>query len=304
MLTGSVYVGGIAGSGIVATDCRAMVEILDGREKLGAVLGAEADNIKEVEDPILGNRYTYHGQDPGGIDGISYAGKAEGMRQTEFLLRSDTPDLFQTVTVTFRFADGTAKTCSLKPGNGLEESQIPQVPAREGYEGYWDGLEETDITHIDFDLFFDAVYESDGLTIASEENRNGLPLLLVQGNFRETAAVLLTQAAIPVTEEGSTAFESWEIAIEGAKTVTGGRLLLPDAEGMTYTLRMQSADGNWENRDFTVNGSYLVFEMDGTETAIALTGKPTEQWLTYGLVGAGAVLALGILTLLLKKKKK
>ena len=30
--------GGISGSGTVATDCRAMVEIVDGKEKLGAIL--------------------------------------------------------------------------------------------------------------------------------------------------------------------------------------------------------------------------------------------------------------------------
>jgi len=188
--------------------------------------------------------------------------------------------------------------------HGLTQSQVPPVPEVAGFEGHWQGLAETDISHIDFDVFFDAVYESDILTIASAENRNGLPLLLVQGNFTENASVTLTPAAISGAGEGSTVFESWDIALEGAKAVTGGRLLLPDAEGMTYMLRLQCADGSWQQRSFTENGSYLVFAMDGTETAITLTGKPTAAWRTYALAGAGAVLAAGILVLVLKKRKK
>lgn len=303
-LAGSNCVGGIAGSGTVATDCRAMVEIEGGQEKLGAILGTAGDNIKEVEDPIGGNLYTYHGQDPGGIDGISYAGKAEGIRQNVFLSRPDTPELFRTVTVAFRFADGTEKTYLLKPGTGLQEDQIPPVPEVEGFEGFWEGMAQTDISHIDFDLSFDAVYESDTLVIASAQNRDGLPLLLVQGNFQEAASVTLTQAAIPVAGEGATVFGSWDISITGAKVVTSGRLLLPEAEGMTYLLRVQCADGTWQQRDCTENGSYLVFAMDGTETGLVLTGKPTGLWKTYAMAGAAAVLAVGILAPVLKKRRK
>ena len=163
---------------------------------------------------------------------------------------------------------------------------------------------ETDISHIDFDLFFDAVYESDTLVIASAQNRDGLPLLLVQGNFQEAASVTLTPAPVPVSGEESTVFESWNITLEGAKTVTGGRLLLPEAEGMTYLLRVQCADGTWQQRDCTENGSYLVFAMDGTETGLVLTGKPTGLWKTYAIAGAAAILAVGILTLVLKKRRK
>ena len=193
-LEGTSCVGGIAGSGTVATDCRTMVEITGGKEKLGAVLGILGENVKEVENPVHSNRYTYHGTDPGGIDSISYSGKAEGMAQTSFLVQADTPDLFRKVSVTFRFADGTSKVFSLKPGTGLREDEVPAVPEVSGFEGYWEGLAETDISHIDFDVFFEAVYESDTQTLASPENRDGLPVLLVQGNFREAGSVTLTAA--------------------------------------------------------------------------------------------------------------
>lgn len=303
-LQGSACVGGISGSGTVATDCRSMVEILDGKEKLGAILGVLGENLQEVEDPVEDNLYTYHGRDPGGIDGISYSGKAEGMQQSSFLQREDTPDLFREVTVSFRFADGSTKDFTLKPGTGLRQSQIPEIPQIPGFEGYWDGLKDVDITHVDFDLFFDLVYESDNPTIASQENRNGLPVLLVQGNFAENGAVKLTAAQqLPAMGEDWTAAEGWDIVLEGTKAVAGARYLAPENPGKNAVLMVRLADGSWAKRDFTVNGSYLVFSMDGTETGIALFAQEEPAWYRYAMGAAIGALTVIVITLWKKKKK-
>jgi hypothetical protein len=302
-LEGAVCVGGIAGSADVATDCRSMVQSIGGKEKLGAVLGVAGDNLKEVEDPIWNNLYTYHGIDPGGIDSISYAGQAEGRKQTEFLKLEDTPDLFRQVTVTFRFADGNQKVFPVKPGGGLEESKIPELPVIEGFEGFWEGMDEADLSHIDFDLIFDAVYERDTLVIASAEVRDGLPVLLVQGNFAEMAAVELTQLADAPAAPGNSRFtEGWQMRLNGIKSVTGGRLLLPDMEGASPILLVQVTDGSWEQRSFAENGSYITFTLDGSETGIALYALHGTPWQIYAAVGGAAVLALAIF--LIKKKKK
>lgn len=302
-LEGAVCVGGIAGSADVATDCRSMVQIIGGKEKLGAVLGVAGDNLKEVEDPIWNNLYTYHGVDPGGIDSISYAGQAEGRKQTEFLKLEDTPDLFRQVTVTFRFADGNQKVFPVKPGGGLEESKIPELPVIEGFEGFWEGMDEADLSHIDFDLIFDAVYERDTLVIASAEVRDGLPVLLAQGNFAEMAAVELTQLADAPAAPGNSRFtEGWQMRLNGIKSVTGGRLLLPDMEGASPILLVQVTDGSWEQRSFAENGSYITFTLDGSETGIALYAQRETPWQIYAAVGGAAVLALAIF--LIKKKKK
>lgn len=303
-LAGTVCVGGIAGSGTVATDCSTMVEIIDGKEKLGAILGVLGEDMKEVENPVADNLYTYHGNDPGGIDGISYSGKAEGMTQNLFLLRKDTPELFRNITVRFRFADGTFKDFSLKPGTGLRQSQIPEVPEVPGYEGYWDGLKETDISHIDYDLTFDAVYENDTLSVAAEENRNGRPVLLLQGNFAEAGDVILTTLAqLPDMGSSHTLVEGWDVAMKGVKAVTGGRYLMPEAAEKNPVLMVRLADSSWQKRDFTVNGSYLVFEMDGTETGIALYNNEGTPWYWYAIGGTMGALAVVVITLLKKKKK-
>ena len=303
-LTGTSFVGGISGSGTVATDCRSMVEIIGGKEKLGAIMGVMGQDLRDVEDPVRGNLYTYHGKDPGGIDGISYSGKAEGMQQNKFLLQADTPELFRTVTVRFRFADGTVKDFSLKPGTGLRENQVPEIPEISGFEGYWDGLNETDISHIDFDLFFDAVYESDNPTIATQQNRNGLPVLLIQGNFAENGQVAMTPAEqLPTLADGWTLVEGWDIALEGVKAVTGGRYLSPELDGRKALLLVRVADGSWQERSFTTNGSYLVFELDGTETGLVLFAKQTLSWQKIALGGGIGALTVVVLALLKKKKK-
>lgn len=303
-LEGASCVGGIAGLADVATDCRAMVEITGGKEKLGAVLGEAGDNLKEVEDPICNNLYTYHGTDPGGIDSISYAGRAEGRVQEDFLKLEDTPELFQEVTVTFRFADGQKKVFTVKPSQGLEETQIPEVPAVAGFEGFWDGMEDADLSHIDFDLIFDAVYESDTLVIASAQVRNALPVLLAQGNFTQLAAVELTALEdCPAAPENSVFAEGWKLTFTGIKAVTMGRFLLPEMEGGDPLLLVQLSDGSWQPRSFETNGSYITFCLDGSETALALYARRSAAWQSYALAGGGiAVLALALL--LVKKKKK
>ena len=90
--------------------------------------------------------------------------------------------------------------------------------------------------------------------------------------------------------------------LNGIKSVTGGRLLLPDMEGASPILLVQVTDGSWEQRSFAENGSYITFTLDGSETGIALYAQHGTPWQIYAAVGGAAVLALAIF--LIKKKKK
>jgi len=302
-LTGEICVGGIAGSATVATNCRSMIAITGGQEKTGAVLGVAGENTKQVEDPIHSNLYTYHGADPGGIDGISYSGKAEGKERKAFLAMADTPELFQRVKVSFRQENGILIEREIEPGGALPEDQIPPLPLKTGYEAYWEGLEEADLSHICFDMTFDAAYTRHIATIETAEKRDGLPLLLIQGSFLGTAHVELGETVTaPPLAEGEELAECREIAIADAEDVTGGRYLFQAREGETPHILVRRTDGSWEQRTCSENGSYLTFAMDGTETALALTWEKENQWLIYALAGT-AVLALGLVVLVVKKRK-
>ena len=306
-ISGDSYVGGIAGSGTIVTNCRSMVLLEGGSEKLGAVLGCQEESATEEESPVLGNFYLTTGTDLGGIDGISYAGQAEPLAQEVFLALEDLHKMFRRVNITFRHADGTVETVSLAPGAALEDEDIPVLPAIDGCVGSWEGLEDLDLSQILFDLSFEAVYTGRDMTIQSAETReNGLPVLLVQGSFALNASVSLSESqAAPALGKGEALLESWELALSESDQVSAGRYQLPaDQNGDNLRLLVRSGDGSWRETEFTVDGSYLVFPLaDVTGFALVQAAADPLPWILGG-VGALVILAAAVWLLAKKRKKK
>ena len=101
-------VGGIAGSGAAVTDCRAMTAFAGAVQSTGGILGIRTEPLFAQEEPISGNLYTRTGaKDPGGIDGVSYADKAQPLPLDAFLALEGLDEAFRHAAVTFRFADGS-----------------------------------------------------------------------------------------------------------------------------------------------------------------------------------------------------
>lgn len=304
VLAGKSWVGGIAGSATIVTDCLAMVEFSGPEERFGAILGISEAPPVEVEDPIAENYYAIRAGDPGGIDGISYEGMAAGMELSDFLARLGLPQLFRKVTLTFLSEDGRVWTRILKPGESLRENQIPPVPEVEGYEGYWEGLTQENITNVAFDRTFRAAYTLRDAAIASGEAQGEVPVLLVQGSFSSDAVVdaEISQQTPPLPE-GYQLADCWDITIGGENQVTEGRILIPDEEMDNWHILVQLPDGIWQEREAVENGRHLVFAMDGTETAIAVAGSEDPVWPIYA-AGAGVLVLAAVLILLLKKRKR
>ena len=131
VLSGSRFVGGIAGSGLRVSDCKAMVKVT-GSENTGAVLGAIAQSATESEVNVQGNYYMSMDSSLGGIDGISYADMAEPLDKEAFMTLEDLPDLYEAVTVRFVQENGKQKVVTLKQGSSLSEADIPAVAEQEG----------------------------------------------------------------------------------------------------------------------------------------------------------------------------
>ena len=301
-LSGSAYVGGIAGSASITTDSRAMVEFSGVSEKQGAILGLAEEN-SSVKNSVAGNFYFPADRDPGAIDGISYAGAAEPLSLKDFLALEDLPEAFQTVTVRFVFEDGTEEPISVTPGGKIATSRIPAVPEKEGYAGKWDGIEDVDLSNVLFDVTFTPVYTAYSTTIQSGTSRdNGLPVLLVEGAFTDDATVSVSQSdSAPATAEGETCLESWSFQMtEQAHTA---RFLLPaDAETDQIKLMVGDQDGQWREAAYTVDGSYLVFSLEAGDVLLALVQTPADHTLLL-YIGAGAVVVLIAAVLLVQKKK-
>lgn len=303
---GGTYVGGIAGVASIATDCRSLVEIHDGTEKVGAILGYAEETTSDEEDPICGNLYLTVSEDLGAIDGISYSGVAESAMLSQFLALEDLPEVFKTATITFHFADGTERAMTVRTGAALVAEKIPELPEMDDSIGWWDGLRDEDMVCIMLDRSYDAAYTGHYTTIQSEALReNGLPILLVQGEFSWDAAVSVTaSAAAPELDDADTLLEVWDVRAVELKSAMKARFQMPvDCDGENLCLLISRDGETWAETEFTVDGSYLVFAADGEDMQIALVQTAVPQW-PVAAIGAGALLAVVVVILILRSRKK
>lgn len=314
-LSGDSCVGGIAGQGQTVTDCRSMVA-LEGREKLGAVLGSFPSG-----EELSGNCYLPVGEDPGGVDGISYADRAQGLTQKEFLKLEGLSDVFRWVTVRFVFADGSEETVRLPQGAALEEGDIPALPEAAGQTARWEGLAEGSIA---FDTTVYAAYTPYRTVIAAESLReDGRPVILAEGSFPPGAEVTVSQAEELPQASSAKVWQAGTLTVTSVEAVAVGeileaititvpegcgevvyRYLPPENARETALLLVRQEDGSWKHEEPERSGSYLVFDARGTETVIALVAA--ERELSGWIIGGIAVLAAAavVAVLLVRRKRK
>ncbi len=306
ILDAGTNVGGIAGSGAVVSDCRSMVMLIGGTEKLGAVLGSPEET--DAANPITGNIYLSMAEDPGAIDGISYAGQAEPMKQEEFLTLEGLSGIFRTVNVYFVYEDGTTLTIPLEAGSSLTREMIPAVPEKAGYTGVWAGLEDQGTDAIYFDLTFEALYTSLSQTLESDMKReNGMPLLLAQGAFQPGQVLTVAASeARPELAEEQFVLESWEFALSGDSAARKLRYAVPEeypAEKMLVFVR--GSAGTWRQAETVQSDSCLVFEVEPGEQGICLVLQPEDQsWVVYAVMAGTVVLLLAAVQGLRKNRRK
>ena len=308
ILSGNAQVGGIAGAGTIVSDSFAMVQ-LQGNECVGGILGEATENYHEIENPIFGNYYLQFGQDPGAIDGISYAHKAQGLSQEAFFTQAGS-DLFYKVTIRFLNDEEVVLELIQEAGSSLEN--LPEVPRKDGYSGIWQGLEELDLNCIFFDLQIHAEYISYSSTIGSDvTDEKGRPLLLLQGDFALGAEAKLEELTVfTALQPGQKLLKAWAFTATECKNLCGGRLLIPtDIHMDQVILLVRDKDGRWSQRSHTVSGSYAVVTMAPGDNGIALVQIPgesifTPQVLIAAGVGAVAALAVMVTVILIRRKKK
>lgn len=292
-VSGNSYVGGIGGSAEIVTDCRSVVMLDGAGECIGAVLG-QADG--EAEDNISENYYMVIDRDYGAIDGISYGGKAESRDHEAFMELAAIPEPLRSVTVQFVYPGGMTKKVSLTVGESLTDDMIPAIPEKEGYGAYWAGLDEADTQRVLFDMEFVLTYVSDNTVMESAIKRdNGMPVILVQGNFTPEADVQITELAeVPEPKVYQTVYEAWAVEVSEPEQMTAVRYSIPencDVERVEICVR--DADGNWRIAEHRISGSYAVFDVAPTDTALALLVWPD-------VMPVLAVIAIGVILLLLQ----
>ena len=302
-ISGNVYMGGIAGAAAVATDCYSLVHLVGGVEKVGAILGDTEENFREVENPIMGNYYLPVQKDPGAIDGISYDGQAQFMREEGFFLLEGLPERFRQVVVTFLYANGAKREFTVDVGSTFPMEWVPPIPPKEDRQSYWKGLEEAELSGIFFDLTFHQEYTTQTTVLESELTRNDIPLMFVQGIFAADAGLTVeaTDDRPGILDEGKH-LESWSFVCTEPENQDQIRLQIPsEADPEKILVRIRDASGTWREEPCHMVGRYAVAALQPGDSAIALVQENTVPWL---MISLAAVFIAGAGLYISKKKIK
>ncbi|MBQ6840281.1 MAG: hypothetical protein IJO45_06280 [Oscillospiraceae bacterium] len=290
-VSGSSFVGGIAGSGSTVSDCRAMTQ-LTGTERLGGLLGS-----CENRDAVTGNYYAAADKDPGAIDSVSYLSAGQCLDLDAFLALENLPAIFRNITVTFRFEEGSVlRTVPL--GKSLDPEDIPELPEKEGYLASWDGLQEDALV---FDHTVTAVYTPYETVIAFNFiNDLDHPVLLAQGSFPPGTTLSLTELdQQPETQKRQKVLSCYRFTIDGPQAmVLRYQYELPNSGSHQILVRTA---GTWKTADFTTDGSYLVFPVDADADAFCLV-ETAPNYLLSGGIALLILMSLSI-TLILRKRR-
>ena len=328
-LSGGKYVGGIVGSGIGETmtgnvssvaGCYSMVTIAKCDQSSGAVSGTNAGIYQ-------GNYFV--SDTLGGLDGLSYAGQAEPMTYPDLLEVQNLPEEMKTLTLRFEADGQVIKTEQFTYGKSFSENVFPEIPQKDGYYARWDRTELKDLT---FDTLVQAEYTLFAAAIPSEIQReNGRPVFFVDGNYQDgmtvgaTAQPLSPGSFSPLTSGLDQAIQgytkenpwyTWLSAPINKDIVEQWRISLPSdgqnshlihylsPNGSTSHLRLYVKQGDrWERVEYEVFGSYLTFELAGTEAELAVVSI-LHIWWTWLVLAAVIGLILFLILMLTRKARK
>lgn len=303
-VNGTRYVGGIAGFGKNLVNNAAIIDT----ESKGAFVGAVAGWADmTAEENVSGNVFVH--ETLGGVDGISYTGRAEPVLYEDLVTEFNVPSAFSQVTLRF-YADGElVEQLALNYGTDLDQARIPDVPAKQGYTGAWS---EFDTERVRFSRDIEAVYTLNRSTMASDQTREDSPqsIILLEGSFVDSARLELTpyEGEGPALPDGNTE-ESWQIQILNTQEEDTGytvRYLAPsdsrDGETVIYRLK----NGEWEPVETERMGSYLVFPAEGDNIVFSAVTPAAERKLPIIPIaaGAGGMLLLVILLAAGSKRRK
>ena len=294
-LSGGNYVGGVAGWASRLRECYSIATIEEGSECLGAVAGGI-----ETGGVLTGNRFVDTGL--AGVDGVSYAGRAEPIPFAELAGLPGIPAEFTAFTLTLLAEGETVARIPFFYGDDLSRLALPEVPAREDSYGAWP---EFNTSGTSSDITLEAEYAPWVTLVASGETDGKLPLALAEGRFTREAVLRVQPASVSLADAVSSVRpeeDVWEVTLTGTELGPEdevGLRLLNRAEGGAEVL--QYRDGRWSSVEARQSGSYLLLTMTGTRGVFRIQPRASVPW---ALLSAGGAAALALLALALIRRKK
>ena len=292
-LSGGSYVGGIAGWASRLRDCCAIATVTGGTECLGAVAGGV-----DSGGVLSGNRFVDTGL--AGVDGVSYAGRAEPVAFDTLTQLPGLPVEFTAFTLTLTAEGETVARLPFFYGDDLSRLELPPVPEQEDSYGRWPAF---DTTGLRSDLTVEAVY-TPWVTVVASAGRSGKrSLALAEGRFTEEAVLQVTDSPLQPPEGSGADALVWDVSLTGTGLTSGDtvplRLLAPSQGDAAV---WQYRDGQWQAVEARRSGQYLLLSMTGTEGSFCLQPQAGTSWLL--VPGAALLLALLGLAAASRRRKK
>ena len=326
VIAGDVYVGGIAGSGAEVKNCYAFVDIKTFAEKAGAVIGYTEDLPNGSDEEISGNFYFNAGKEAGGIDGIAYTGVAENVDVASFVQLPNLSELLQKVTIRF-IAEGMEEVVyTLNVGDSLTTEQIPTPDVDANSEYAWEllpvvtsqvlGMGETatleylteeTITNILFDQTYQVEFDRKDTVISSvQRSEKNLSLALAEGSFSKNTTLEIFEIVLdngPLQINGKPVVGEWNVVLSNTGINKLHFLINESLDAEKLVLYVKDASDNWIEREYVIEGSYIIFEFADGEKGFALQQKSGGTMMPMMMVAAGVLLVAILLGTVLRKKK-
>ena len=331
IVAGSDYIGGIAGWGYECYDSCAFVDLTAGTKYVGSIMGstdvlpddrAESSKDENKEPLVTGNTYYIVGKNIGGIDGINYAGASTRISLEQFLAIPDLADVFKSVTIRF-LVEGKDDIVLTVPTGGnvaLDQLPIPEVKEGDIYEWVFEKpvtskvlgmneveevlyLSEARLSNVVFNQTYEADFNPKHMVAQGKDKTNdGKVRILAIGAFDSDTDIILTNMISSehvVLDVNVT--EHWKVDISNIGVEELRYRIPSDMKVENITLYVKDAAGNWNEREFTVIGSYLAFDFADGEQGFALQEEASSA---VGLVMIAIVACILMVAILFVRKKK
>ena len=287
---GKKYIGGIAGKASELSGNYAIVNVSQYDENAGTIAGSTD------QDKTRGNYFI--NDNLGGIDDISYKGKAEETDVAKFV--SFVKGNFGTDTefkLRFVADDKEIATVPFKYKEAISEDKIPKVPEKSGYYGKWSYY---DYSCAVFDAEITAEYYRDVELLPSDIMRGDKSIVLICGAFDDSSYVNASENnSYPNKLKNKKINDSYNVEIIGSYTEKYTVRYLPKSDkSVDLFIETDSGINKVSTKKF---GSYLEFETDSSKFVIYETPKGVVI-IAIISVSVGILLGFGIFLLIRKKR--
>ena len=304
-VAGGEYVGGIAGQGKRVVSCSSIVDIDETIACSGAICG-----WVDVEDENLFiSRNTFVSDTLGGVDGISYDQAAVPVSYQELYEMQDLPERFRSLRVSFR-ADGlVVRELSVPYGGSVAAADIPPVPEKSGYSGFWP---DTDLTGLTSSVTVDAVYLNRLTGLAGDYRRedSALPVVIIEGLFEPGSEVRVSDWRAGVAPlEHYRLCEALTVEIDSHVADLESfaiHYLKPDTPFPSgKPILCVRGENGLELCPYETDGSYMIFRASGSEIRFCVLAKSVDTaYLIFGAAALGLLIVILAAVLLGRRRRR